>query len=215
MSQFNKFAQQVNDVAQGAFEQIQAAEKAYKDAESKYNANKRPARGAWNADAATMAKVARIEADYHEKKDAYDKLRRNLPDQVHSEAAKIRRELETAVNDFYAADPAALDANTMELLKSGILRPAEYARLFDAADQANNATMVRIIAQYADNAAANAKSDEEARQLRYIGSRGRNVNGKHYMDAFDAMADTLERCIRNTGLIKMWDELTGSTRDNF
>ena len=94
MSRFNTFVQQVNDIAQASFEQIQKAEAAYKDAESKYNANKRPARGVWNADTATIAKAARAEANYHEAKDAYDKLSRSLPDQTRAEVAKIRSALE-------------------------------------------------------------------------------------------------------------------------
>lgn len=215
MSRFNTFVQQVNDIAQTSFEQIQKAEAAYKDAESKYNANKRPARGAWHADAATMAKAARAEANYHEAKEAYDKLSRSLPDQTRAEVAKIRSALEKAVTDFYAADPKAIDTNTMELLKSGILKPAEYARLFDAADNRDNATMCRLIAQAAENAVANAKDDNDARQLRYIANKGRNVSGKPYMDAFDSLADTLDRSLRRPYLIKSWDELTANIRENF
>lgn len=215
MSRFNTYVQQVNDIAQTSFEQIQKAEAAYKDAESKYNANKRPARGAWHADAATMAKAARAEANYHEAKEAYDKLSRSLPDQTRAEVAKIRSALEKAVTDFYAADPKAIDTNTMELLKSGILKPAEYARLFDAADNGDNATMCRLIAQAAENAVANAKDDNDARQLRYIANKGRNVSGKPYMDAFDSLADTLDRSLRRPYLIKSWDELTANIRENF
>ena len=215
MSRFNTYVQQVNDIAQASFEQISKAEAAYKDAESKYNANKRPARGAWHADAATMAKAARAEANYHEAKEAYDKLSRSLPDQTRAEVAKIRSALEKAVTDFYAADPKAIDTNTMELLKSGILKPAEYARLFDAAGNGDNATMCRLIAQAAENAVANAKDDNDARQLRYIANKGRNVSGKPYMDAFDSLADTLDRSLRRPYLIKSWDELTANILENF
>lgn len=211
MSQFNTYVQQVNDIAQASFEQIQDAEKAYKAAESRRNAT--PLKKGLGYE--YEAKAARAEADYREAKAAYDKIARALPDQTRAEVAKVRAKLEKAVNDFYAADPKALDANTMELLRSGILRPAEYARLFDAADQGNNATMVRIIAQYAGNAAENAKSDEDARQLRYIASRGRNVDGRHYIEGFDSLADTLDRSLRRPYLIPKWDELTANIRENF
>ena len=117
--------------------------------------------------------------------------------------------------DFYAADPKAIDANTMELLKSGILKPAEYARLFDAADNGDNATMCRLIAQAAETAAANAKDDDTARQLRYVANKGRGLDGRHYMQAFDSMADTLDRSLRRTYLIKSWDELTANILENF
>ena len=123
--------------------------------------------------------------------------------------------LEKAVTDFYAADPKAIDGNTMELLKSGILTPAEYARLFDAADNGDNATMCRLIAQAAENAAANAKDEDTARQLRYVANKGRGLDGRHYMQAFDSMADTLDRSLRRTYLIKSWDELTANILEKF
>lgn len=89
-----------------------------------------------------------------------------MPDQTRAEVAKVRIELEKAVNNFYAADPKAIDANTMEL-------------------------------------------------LRYIANRGRNVSGKPYMDAFDSLADTLDRSLRRTYLIPKWDELTANIREIF
>lgn len=211
MSQFNSFVQEVNDIAQASFEKIQDAEKAYKAAESKRNAT--PFKKGLGYE--YEAKAARAEADYREAKAAYDKLARALPDQTRAEVAKVRAKLETAVNDFYAAKPEHLDANVMELLRSGILRPAEYGRLFDAADQANNATMVRIIAQYAGKAAESANSDDDARQLRYVANRGRNVDGRHYMEGFDSLADTLDRSLRRTYLIPKWDELTATIRESF
>lgn len=215
MSQFNTYVQQVNDIAQASFEQIQKAEAAYKSAESHYNANKRPAHGAWHTDAEKIAKAARAEADYHEAKNAYDKIARALPDQTRAEVAKVRASLETAVNAFYTADPKAIDGNTMELLRSGILKPAEYATLFENANQANNATMCRLIAKAAADAAESAKDDDVARQFRHTANRGRDATGKPYMDAFDSMADALDRSLRRTYLIPKWDELTAHIRENF
>ena len=142
-------------------------------------------------------------------------LSRSLPDQTRAEVAKIRSALEKAVTDFYAADPKAIDANTMELLKSGILKPAEYDRLFEVANHGDNATMCRLIAQAAETAAANAKDDDTARQLRYVANKGRGLDGRHYMQAFDSMADTLDRSLRRTYLIKSWDELTANILENF
>ncbi len=215
MSRFNNFVQEVNNIAQASFEQIQKAEAAYKRAESYYNANKRPAHGAWHTDAEKIARAARAEADYHEAKNAYDKIARSLPDQTRAEVAKVRANLEKAVNDFYTADPKAIDASVMELLRSGILKPAEYATLFEKANQADNATMCRLIAKAAADAAANAKDDDVARQYRHTANRGRDVNGQPYMDAFDSLADTLDRSLRRTYLIPKWDEMTANIRENF
>ena len=103
----------------------------------------------------------------------------------------------------------------MELLRSGILKPAEYATLFENANQANNATMCRLIAKAAADAAESAKDDDVARQFRHTANRGRDINGKPYMDAFDSMADALDRSLRRTYLIPKWDELTAHIRENF
>ena len=35
------------------------------------------------------------------------------------------------------------------------------------------------------------------------------------MDAFDSLADTLDRSLRRTYLIPKWDELTANIRENF
>ena len=211
MSQFNSFVQEVNDIAQASFEKIQDAEKAYKAAESKRNAT--PFKKGLGYE--YEAKAARAEAIYREAKADYDKLSRALPDQTRAEVAKVRAKLETAVNAFYTADPKAIDGNTMELLRSGILKPAEYATLFENANQANNATMCRLIAQAAATAAENARDEDVARQFRHTANRGRDVNGQPYMDAFDSMADALDRSLRRTYLIPKWDELTAHIRENF
>lgn len=211
MSQFNSFVQEVNDIAQASFEKIQDAEKAYKAAESKRNAT--PFKKGLGYE--YEAKAARAEAIYREAKADYDKLSRALPDQTRAEVAKVRAKLETAVNAFYTADPKAIDGNTMELLRSGILKPAEYATLFENANQANNATMCRLIAKAAADAAESAKDDDVARQFRHTANRGRDVTGKPYMDAFDSMADALDRSLRRTYLIPKWDELTAHIRENF
>ena len=138
-----------------------------------------------------------------------------MPDQTRAEVAKVRAKLETAVNAFYTADPKAIDGNTMELLRSGILKPAEYATLFENANQANNATMCRLIAQAAATAAENARDEDVARQFRHTANRGRSVTGQPYMDAFDSMADALDRSLRRTYLIPKWDEITANIRENF
>ena len=211
MSQFNSFVQEVNDIAQASFEKIQDAEKAYKAAESKRNAT--PFKKGLGYE--YEAKAARAEAIYREAKADYDKLSRALPDQTRAEVAKVRAKLETAVNAFYTADPKAIDGNTMELLRSGILKPAEYATLFENANQANNATMCRLIAKAAADAAESAKDDDVARQFRHTANRGRDVTGKPYMDAFDSMAAALDRSLRRTYLIPKWDEMTANIRENF
>ena len=92
---------------------------------------------------------------------------------------------------------------------------ADHFTRDDMQDNSRNATMCRLIAQTAETAAANTKDDDTARQLRYVANKGRGLDGRHYMQAFDSMADTLDRSLRRTYLIKSWDELTDNILENF
>lgn len=103
-----------------------------------------------------------------------------------------------------AAKEAGIDESTLRRYLSDPEFQKEY-----------NATMCRLIAQAAENAAANAKDEDTARQLRYVANKGRGLDGRHYMQAFDSMADTLDRSLRRTYLIKSWDELTANILENF
>ena len=103
-------------------------------------------------DAQYAAKSARAQADFLEAKEAYRKAKGVLESHK-SEIAALRKELVAELDDHYAADPAALDSNTLELLKSGVLKANEYAKLMDKAQAAGNHTMARMIGKYAADAA--------------------------------------------------------------
>ena len=82
----------------------------------------------------------------------------------------------------------------------------------------SHAGVVQGVAQLdlaAATAAENARDEDVARQFRHTANRGRDVTGKPYMDAFDSMADALDRSLRRTYLIPKWDELTAHIRENF
>lgn len=217
MSDFNKYARQADEYAKGVFSEYATIEAKYKAAEEKYKANHRPEYGAWLTDSATIAKYARIEADYQESKTEYEKLRREMRDYKIDGFKSIRQELEKAVSEAFAVNPEHLDSATVELLKSGIMKPEEYGRLMNKAMADNNPTMVRLIAKYAsDRAEAEAKNDpDKARAFRVISHNGKNMNGNAYLQAFDSLTEVFGRCMKNTALISHWDSLTSEMVENF
>ena len=214
MSKFNIYAKRLDEMARNAFEELTTAAKKYKAAEQLYNNNKRPY-GVWNADAATVAKYARIEADYTEAKAEYEKLRRSLYDDKRGDITKIRRELEKELSDYFAASPAALDTATLELIKSGILSPEEYERLMDSAAENDNITMVRLIGRYAMETADNTMDRTKAQKYRVVGYKSNNYTEKPYLEAFDVIANCFERCINNPGMVDSWDNITGKIVESF
>lgn len=212
MSKFNTYIRQINDIAAEAFKEYTAAENAFKAAESKYNAYPRR-KGFVDADYA--AKSARAEADYMEAKAAFDKFKRTGFDSYIPRMNEVRKALVADVGNHFTADPAALDMATIELMKSGILSVAEYNRLMDRAIGENNHTMARMIGQHAKTVAESAKSNDEAAAFRTIAYKSNGLNGSNYIEAFDFVTSLFDRCTRNPGLYKKWDELAGNVIENF
>ena len=211
MSRFNDYAKKLNEIANATFEEYRRAEAAVKSAESRYNAY--PRRN--NADPAYMAKSARAEADLAEARNAFDQMRRHLFDDKRREIATVRAELEKAVFDAFAADPKAVDMNTLALMNSGILTAAEYNRLIDASTDAGNHTMVRLLAQSAKDRADKVNDSDTAREYRLVAQKGKGANGREFLEAFDYMGDVFNRCERNFSLAGKWDELTADVVENF
>lgn len=214
MSRFNEYARKADAYAKAVFEEYAEAEQKLKAAESKRNAYPRKNGLGYEYD----AKSARYEAEYQAAKAEYEKLRRDMRDYKADGLKPIRKELESAISDAFAANPEHLDANTMELLKSGILSAGEFSRLIDKAMNDNNPTMVRVIAKYAKDRADQADADrntDAARDFRAVAYKGNSVNGNDYLQAFDAMTSCFSRCMKNTALISHWDELNGEIVENF
>ena len=211
MSRFNNYAKRMNEIANAAFAEYREKEAAVKSAESRCNAY--PRRN--GADPAYMAKSARAEADLAEARNAFDQMRRHLFDDKRREIAAVRAELEKAVFDALAADPKAVDMNTLALMNSGILTAAEYNRLIDASTAAGNHTMVRLLAQSAKDRADKVNDSDTAREYRLVAQKGKGANGREFLEAFDYMGDVFNRCERNFSLAGKWDELTADVVENF
>ena len=211
MSKFNGYARKVNEIANAAFAEYREKEAAVKSAESRCNAF--PRRN--GADSSYLAKSARAEADLCEARNAFDQMRRHLFDDKRKEIAAVREELEKAVFDAFAADPKAVDMNTLALMNSGILTAAEYNRLIDASTAAGNHTMVRLLAQSAKDRADKVNDSDTAREYRLVAQKGKGANGREFLEAFDYMGDVFNRCERNFSLAGKWDELTADVVENF
>lgn len=216
MSEFNKYARQLDEIAKNAFKEYTEAADRLKKAEAA--AKEYPPKHGF-VDAEFMARKARAEADLLEAKQAKQTAKRALESHT-SEIEALRRELAAALEDAFSVDPAALDTATLELLKSGILRAGEYEKLLRDAQAANNHTMVRLIGKFAENeaeaqAAKNGATDSTARRLRAVSHESRNSSGSDRLKAFDYLIEVYGRTASNPAMIDHWDELTAATVENF
>jgi len=211
MSRFNNYAKKLNEIANATFTEYREKSDAVKSAESRYNAYPRRS----GADPAYMAKSARAEADLAEARNAFDQMRRHLFDDKRREIAAVRVELEKAVFDAFAADPKSVDANTLALMNSGIMTADEYSRLIDSAIASGNFTMTRLLAKSAADMAEKVTDSDVARSYRLVSHKGKGMDGREYLQAFDFLTDTFNRCERNFALSTKWDELTSPVVDSF
>ena len=211
MSKFNNYAKKLNEIANATFAEYRKKSDAVKSAESKYNAY--PWRD--GADHSYLAKSARAKADLAEAKAQFEHCRRHLFEEQRKDIAVIRAELVEALGKEYAADPKAVDTNTLALMNSGIMTADEYSRLIDNAIASGNFTMTRLLAKSAADMAEKVTDSDVARSYRLVSHKGKGMDGREYLQAFDFLADTFNRCERNFALSTKWDELTSPVVDSF
>lgn len=216
MSKFSTYVKRVDGMAKDLFKEYAEAKEALERAEAKHKEYPQRDRIA-NADYA--AKAARCYADFVEATDRLAVVKRRMVMSIDKVEA-IRRELADAIENDCSIDPEQLDLKTLELLKSGILRSAEFASLMRDAQEAGNITMQRLIGKFAGDAAEEVSAkfgqgDAVAKQLRAVAHQGDASNGRQQLDAFNALYDTYKRTMNNPGMIAHWDRLTADTIENF
>ena len=222
MSKFNHFAIELDDLANLAFADCDTAAARLRKAEDEKRKHPRP-EGSLAAPE-YVAAAARSEAEFAEASKAMLDATDRLKGAHRREIGAIRQRLEAEVTKTHMIDPARIDANTLELLKSGVCTPAEYVHLFNKAVEADNPTMARLIGKYAGDAAARAVeaagghlNDPTALELRRVENAGKQYDGRQYMEAFDQMAQIYNRACDDPRLAtrERWERLTTAMIENF
>lgn len=207
-SRFTSYAEKANGIVKNVLSAYIKAENNYQSALSM--AKKYPQRQGV-VDAEYAAKAARAHADKVEAELLLKAARVDM-EETKKKIAEIRQQLSAEVYDYFRADPAEVDMNTVELLKSGILKPAEYATLADNARKNKNFTVARLIARYAEEAAEAAHkrgNEDDASTLMGAYALGTQDGGKPIMEAFDSIMKIYGMTCENPGIAGKWDELTG------
>lgn len=138
---------------------------------------------------------------------------------------ELRRELEKDVQKNSLANPDAIDANALELLKSGALTVEDYYSF--AERYGSNTTMLRVISKYALDASENADNTKDAVALRILSDNCKTGMGT-VSRAWNELEGVASYCsgrggssrtaIDPTHIISMgkwWEELAGQAIENF
>lgn len=201
----------IDELTKETFEEVQRIEQSLRDAEK--NRKETPVKNGMGA--AYNAKAQAAETKYREALEEYKQMRFHLPDAAMRKMDQLRKEYTSELEEKHRIDPAKLDFAALELMKSGIMRPADYKAMLESAQRVGNDTMTRMISKYAREAAdaiekRNGPNDPDAQALRYVHYAGRNDPVEASLQNFDQIADAFRRCVNNPALIPRWEELEGA-----
>ena len=138
---------------------------------------------------------------------------------------ELRKELEKDVQKNSLANPDAIDANALELLKSGALTVEDYYSFAERYE--SNATMLRVISKYALDASENADDTKDAAALRILSDNCKTGMGT-VLRAWNELEGLAGYCSGRGGsrnaptspdfaisMGKWWEELAGQVIENF
>ena len=225
MSQYNKYAQRLDTAFKTAREeymeawnQLQAAQKANTDAQ------------AWRAETyrgENDLRRQRAKAELLEAEHTFKATESRVWAEFDRQKDAIRRDLESDVRASSTVDPDAIDANALELLKSGILTADDIFSMVNKYD--NNLTMLRLISKTAKELADDKQhTDAKTRGLLYT-LCNQIGNGKNStMRNFDDLVEISNYCSGRGGggtqrttpahtvaMAGKWEELASTAVENF
>lgn len=224
MSKYNEYAQRL-DVAfktareeyMEAWNQLQAAQKAERDAQ------------AWRAETyrgENDLRRQRAKAELLEAEHTFKATESRVWAEFDRQKDAIRRELESDVRASSTVDPDAIDANALELLKSGILTADDVFSLVNKYDA--NVTMLRLISKHAKELADDKNTDAKTRGQLYV-LCSQIGNGKNStMRNFSDLVEISNYCSGRGGggtqrttpahtvaMAGKWEELASTAVENF
>lgn len=224
MSKYNEYAQRL-DVAfktareeyMEAWNQLQAAQKANTDAQ------------AWRAETyrgENDLRRQRAKAELLEAEHTFKATESRVWAEFDRQKEAIRRELESDVRASSTVDPDAIDANALELLKSGILTADDVFSLVNKYDA--NVTMLRLISKHAKELADDKNTDAKTRGQLYV-LCSQIGNGKNStMRNFSDLVEISNYCSGRGGggtqrttpahtvaMAGKWEELASTAVENF
>lgn len=209
MSKFNSFAKRVDDLVKERFAEYRLVKAKVIDAEE--TSKKAQAKRGIDAEYGYKADIAM--AELRKAREDFRKVKYGLVT-MNDTVANIRREMILALNDEYASKPSDIDLQTVELLKSGILSERDYLFMLK---NAPNRTMKRIIADsFGKWINANTGIEKtKAFELNQIVTNAKADDERNYIDAFDYLADAVNRTTKNESLFDRWEQITGNIVQNF
>ena len=223
MTKYNVYAKQLDaafrtarDEYAKSYAELQAAQQANEDA------------GAWRPDddaANKQLRVATTALELNKAEAAFKITETKVWPEFDAKCKELRKELEKDVQKDGLANPDAIDANTVELLKAGVLTVEDYYSLAERYE--GNSTMLRLLGKYALDESIASGDIKEAAALRMLSDNRKNGAGA-VLRAWNELEGLASYCSGRGGnrnaatspdmvvsMGKWWEELAGQVIENF
>lgn len=223
MSKYNTYARQLDTAFRSArdeyaksYAELQAAQQANEDA------------GAWRPDddaANKQLRVATTALELNKAEAAFKITETKVWPEFDARSKELRKELEKDVQKDGLANPDEIDANTVELLKAGVLTVEDYYSLAERYE--GNSTMLRLLGKYALDESIASGDIKEAAALRMLSDNCKNGAGA-VLRAWNELEGLASYCSGRGGnrnaatspdmvvsMGKWWEELAGQAIENF
>jgi len=223
MTKYNVYAKQLDaafrtarDEYAKSYAELQAAQQANEDA------------GAWRPDddaANKQLRVATTALELNKAEAAFKITETKVWPEFDARCKELRKELEKDVQKDGLANPDAIDANTVELLKAGVLTVEDYYSLAERYE--GNSTMLRLLGKYALDESIASGDIKEAAALRMLSDNCKNGAGA-VLRAWNELEGLASYCSGRGGnrnaatspdmvvsMGKWWEELAGQVIENF
>lgn len=223
MSRYNTYARQLDaafktarDEYAEAYSSLEQARQAGTDAKAwRPNDNEEDKR----------LRIATAELELNKADAAFKIAEARIWPEFDAKCKELRKELEKDVQKNSLANPDAIDANALELLKSGALTVEDFYSFSERFE--SNATMLRVISKYALDASENADNTKDSLALRILSDNCKTGMGT-VLRAWNELEGVASYCSGRSGssrsvttpehiisMGKWWEELTGQAIENF
>lgn len=223
MSKYNTYAQQLDaafktarDEYAEAYSSLEQARQADTDAKAwKPNDNEEDKR----------LRIATAALELNKADAAFKIAEARIWPEFDAKCKELRKELEKDVQKDGLANPDAIDANTVELLKAGVLTVEDYYSLAERYE--GNSTMLRLLGKYALDESIASGDIKEAAALRMLSDNCKNGAGA-VLRAWNELEGLASYCSGRGGnrnaatspdmvvsMGKWWEELAGQVIENF
>lgn len=223
MSRYNHFARDLDiafraarDEYAAAYDNLEQARQADTDAKAwKPNDNEEDKR----------LRIATAALELNKADAAFKIAESRIWPEFDAKCKELRKELEKDVQKDSLANPDAIDANALELLKSGALTVEDYSAFSEK--YSGNSTMLKLVAKYALEASEKTDDVKAAAALRILSDNCKTGMGT-VLRAWNELEGVVSYCSGRGGssrsvttpehiisMGKWWEELAGQAIENF